>query len=347
VELGPAVTQDHQPKEAGPVVDQRTQMLSQPGWRHPVERSIAVLRDEAGPPARAKALGLDVSSESVSKQIQSATPAESLLVIEPASPWRAVDLGEVWQYRELLYFFVWRDVKVRYKQTVFGVLWVIIRPVLSVAIFSVVFGHFAKIPSEGLPYPVFVLAAMIPWNFFSTALASGSGSLVGNANLITKVYFPRLVIPFASVVSSAFDVLISSLLVLVLMAWYGTVPPLSAVVTVPILFVITILLAIGISLWLGALNVAYRDVGNAIPFLLQIWMYVTPVVYPVSIIPPRWRWIILINPMAGVVDGFRSALFGRPWDPPSLLTSVVAAAILTGSGLLYFRASERTFADSV
>lgn len=269
------------------------------------------------------------------------------LVIQPSSRWRALNLREVWAYRELLYFFVWRDIKVRYKQTFLGIAWVLIRPILSVAIFSVVFGRLARIPSDDLPYPMFVLAGTIPWSFFAGALSAGSYSLVSNAHMITKVYFPRLVIPLATIVASLVDVAISFLLILGLMAWYGRIPPLSALWAIPLLFLLTVTAALGTSLWLGALNVMYRDVGNAIPFLLQIWMYATPIVYPLSLIPAEWRWVAAVNPMVGIVEGFRSALFRRPWDFPSLALSIAFAVLLLITGLFYFRASERSFADSV
>jgi len=270
-----------------------------------------------------------------------------VLILKPSPGLGMTDVRELWRYRDLLYFLVWRDVKVRYKQTVVGVLWVLIRPVLSVAIFTVVFGQLVKVPSDGLPYPVFVLAAMVPWTFFSTAMTTATASLVGNANLITKVYFPRVVIPVAAVISALFDIAISFSLILGLMGWYGRVPPISAVLTVPALFLLTFFVALGISLWLGALNVTWRDVGNVIPFLVQVWMYATPIVYPLSLVPPKWRWIVSINPMTGVTEGFRSALFGRPWDIPSLAFSMAAAALTILTGLVYFRSAERTFADTV
>ncbi len=273
--------------------------------------------------------------------------APAITVIQPSTGWRALDLPEIWRYRGLLFFLVWRDVKVRYKQTVVGVLWVLLRPLLSVLIFTVVFGKLAKIPSDGLPYPVFVLAAMVPWTFFSTALTAGTNSLVGSAHLITKVYFPRLVIPISSVLSALVDIGVSFVLVLGLMGWYGKVPPASALITIPALFVLTFVIALGIGLWLGALNVQYRDVGNAVPFLVQIWMYATPIVYPLSLVPERWRWAAALNPVAGVAEGFRSALFGRPWDVASL---ALATAVGIGSlvtGVFYFRRTERTFADMV
>jgi lipopolysaccharide transport system permease protein len=270
-----------------------------------------------------------------------------ITIIKPAPSWRMPDLAEVWRYRELLYFFVWRDVKVRYKQTAIGVLWVLIRPLLSVAVFAVVFGRLVKVPSDGLPYPVFVLAAMVPWTFFSVALSSGANSLVGNASLITKIYFPRLVIPISSVISALVDIAVSFVLVLALMAWYGQVPPLSALLTVPAVFLLTFTVALGVSLWLGALNVRWRDVGNALPFLAQVWMYATPIVYPLSVVPPQWRWVAALNPMTGVVEAFRSALFRRPWEGTSLLFAIGFATFSIVGGLIYFRSSERTFADMV
>jgi lipopolysaccharide transport system permease protein len=269
------------------------------------------------------------------------------IVLEPSHGWRSVDLAELWRYRELLFFFVWRDVKVRYKQTLLGVIWVLIRPILSVILFTLIFGKLAKMPSDGLPYPVFVLAAMIPWNFFAGALASGSNSVQSNAHLITKVYFPRIVIPTASVFSGFVDVVITFALVIVLMLWYGIVPPVEAVITVPFLFLVTIVVALGMSFWLGALNVAYRDVGNAVPFLLQIWLYATPVVYPLSRVPEKWRWIVVLNPMTGVVEAFRGALFGRPWPAIPLALTCGLGLILLITGVFYFRRVENTFADTV
>lgn len=269
------------------------------------------------------------------------------IVLEPSRGWRALDLSELWRYRELLFFFVWRDIKVRYKQTLLGVIWVLARPILSVVIFTVIFGKLAKIPSDGLPYPIFVLAAMIPWNFFAGALAAGSNSVQSNAHLITKVYFPRVVIPMASVLSGFVDIAITFVLVLVLMAWYGRMPPPSIIIAVPILFLITVIVALGMSLWLGALNVAYRDIGNIMPFILQIWMYATPVVYPLSLVPAKWRWVAALNPMTGVVEAFRGALFGRPWAGLPLLLTCALGIVLLITGLFYFRRVESTFADTV
>ena len=269
------------------------------------------------------------------------------LILQRTSGWRALNLREVWEYRELLYFFVWRDVKVRYKQTFLGIAWVLIRPILSVAVFSIIFGKLARLPSDELPYPLFVLAGTIPWTYFSGALSAGSSSIVANSHMITKVYFPRLVIPLASIMACLVDVAISFLLILGMMAWYGITPPLSAIWVLPLLFLLTAVVSLGTSLWLGALNVTYRDVGNAVPFLLQIWMYATPIVYPLSLIPAKWQWVASINPLVGIVDGFRSALFRRPWNFESLALSVAFGIVLLVSGLFFFRASERDFADSV
>lgn len=269
------------------------------------------------------------------------------LILQRTSGWRALNLREVWEYRELLYFFVWRDVKVRYKQTFLGIAWVLIRPILSVAVFSIIFGKLARLPSDELPYPLFVLAGTIPWTYFSGALSAGSSSIVANSHMITKVYFPRLVIPLASIMACLVDVAISFLLILGMMAWYGITPPLSAIWVLPLLFLLTAVVSLGTSLWLGALNVTYRDVGNAVPFLLQIWMYATPIVYPLSLIPAKWQWVASINPLVGIVDGFRSALFRRPWNFESLALSVAFGIVLLLSGLFFFRASERDFADSV
>lgn len=273
--------------------------------------------------------------------------ATSKLIIERSGRWRSLQLGEVWHYRELLYFLVWRDLKLRFKQTVLGAAWVVLRPVLTMVMFTAVFGKLAKIPSDGLPYPVFVFAAMLPWNFFASSLQSGATSLVANAQLITKVYFPRLVIPLGTILSGFVDIGISLVLLLGLMAFYGQVPPASALVTVPLLFALIIVVSLGISLWLGALNVKYRDVGNAIPFFVQIWMYATPVVYPLSLVPERYRWIVSLNPMTGVVEGFRSALLGRPFPLLSVGLASLLGSVLLVSGLFFFRSSERTFADTV
>lgn len=268
-------------------------------------------------------------------------------VIAPSRGWRALDLREVWQQRELVAFFVWRDLKVRFKQTVLGVAWVLLRPLLAMLVLSAVFWKVVKMPSDGIPYPLFVLTGMLAWSYLSTTVAAGAQSLVGSAHLITKVYFPRLVIPIAATLSGLVDTLASFAIALVLMMKYGLRPPLAATITLPGLLALLWLLSLGMSLWLGALNVRYRDVGALVPFLLQIWMYASPVVYPLSVVPARWKWVAAANPLAGIVEGFRSALCGRPWQISALVWSVVCAAGLVVGGLFFFRAAERTFADTV
>lgn len=267
--------------------------------------------------------------------------------IRPSSGWRSLDLRELWRYRELLYFLVWRDLKLRFKQTVLGVLWLALRPLITMALFTVVFSRMARMPSEGAPYPVFVLIGMIPWNFFSAAVSSGAASLVGSAPLITKVYFPRLIVPAAATVSGIAEVFVSFLMALGLMAWYGQTPPLVAIAYVPLLFIVCYTTAFGVSLFLGALNVRFRDIGNAVPFLLQLWMYATPVVYPLQLVPQRFRWLVELNPMSGVVEGFRSALLGSPWNVRALGLSVALGVGCLVAGALFFKFDERSFADNV
>lgn len=274
-------------------------------------------------------------------------PESPLVVIRPASRWRALDLGEVWRYRELLYFLVWRDTKVRFKQTALGISWIVIRPLLSVAIFVVVFGHLAKMPSDGVPYPVFAMIGTVPWTFFAAAFSGSSHSLVSNASLITKVYVPRAILPVATVLASLVEVAITLSLTLVVMAWYGIVPSWEALWEVPALFLLTSAFALGCGLWLGALNVRYRDVGNAIPFLAQVWMYATPVVYPLSLVPERWRWVAGLNPMAGIIDSLRGVLLSRPIDATCLGEAIAITVAVLISGLYFFRSVERTFADTV
>ena len=275
------------------------------------------------------------------------SPEPPVVVIAPSPRWRALELSEIWRFRDLLFFLVWRDVKVRYKQTVLGVLWVALRPLLSVAAYSVVFGRLARMPSEGLPYPIFVFAAMLPWSFFSTSVSVGTMSLAGNAHLISKVYFPRLIIPIASTLATFVDVGISFGAIVALMAFYGSAPAASSFLLIPALFALVACISLGASLWLGALNVRYRDVGNAVPFLLQIGMYATPVVYPLGLVPERYRNLVVLNPLTGVVEGFRAALFGKTLPATPLVVSGVLGLTLLVSGLYFFQSAERTFADTV
>ena len=268
-------------------------------------------------------------------------------MIQPSRGWLNLKLGEVWEYRELLYFLVWRDVKVRYKQTALGAAWAILQPLMTMLVFSVFFGRLAKVPSDGLPYPVFAFAALLPWQLFAFALTESSNSLVGSQNLITKVYFPRLVIPMAAVLAGLVDFSISFVVLLVLMFAYGITPGV-AVVTIPLFLLLAVASALAVGLWLSALNVKYRDVRYAIPFLTQFWLFATPVAYPSSLVPEQWRPLYGLNPMAGVVEGFRWALLGKS-DVPGLLlfVSIVAVIGLLVGGVVYFRRMESSFADLV
>jgi lipopolysaccharide transport system permease protein len=271
----------------------------------------------------------------------------STIVIQASGGWRALDLRELWRFRELVYFLALRDVKVRYKQTALGVAWVILQPLLAMGIFSIVFGQIARLPSEGVPYPLFVMAGLVPWFYFANATAGASGSVVGNTQLISKVYFPRLVIPVAAVLANLVDLAIGLVLELGLLTYFG-VHLTPRLVLVPALVVLVVLTALGISVWLSALDVQYRDVRYAVPFLIQVWLFATPIVYPASEVPERWRAFIALNPMAGVIEGFRWVLLGSPTSPaPLLASSVVIVAVALGSGLLYFRRMERTFADVI
>jgi lipopolysaccharide transport system permease protein len=258
-----------------------------------------------------------------------------------------LDLGGLWRARELLYFLVWREVKVRYRQTAIGAAWAIVQPALTVAVFAAIFGHFARLPSDGLPYPLFALAGVVPWTYFAQAVARSGLSLVGDANLIRKVYFPRLVIPVAAVVSPLVDLAWTLLVLAALMLWYGAVPT-WRVLALPGFLGLAWLTALAAGLWLSALHVRYRDVGHTIPFLVQLWMYATPVVYPASLIPERWRPLYGLNPMAGVVEGFRWGLLGQGGPDLGLtLVSALVVAALLASGLAFFRRMERSFADVV
>src|SRR5688572_27903112 len=269
------------------------------------------------------------------------------LRIEPARGWMAIGFRELWQYRELLYFLTWRDVKVRYKQTALGAAWAIIQPFFMMVVFSLFFGRLARVPSDGIPYPVFAFCGLLPWQLFAHALTESSNSLVGNQNLITKVYFPRLVVPIAAVLGGVVDFAIAFVILLVLMFYFGIVPG-WAIVTLPLFIVLAITTALAVGLWLSALNVKYRDVRYTMNFLVQFWLFATPVAYPSSLIPQQWRWVYGLNPMAGVVEGFRWALLGKT-DPPGALlaVSVTVVILLLVGGLYYFRRMEQEFADVV
>jgi lipopolysaccharide transport system permease protein len=277
----------------------------------------------------------------------STAASTQLLVLEPSKGFVRLNLRDIWAYRELLYFLVWRDVKVRYKQTALGAAWAILQPVMTMVVFSVFFGRLAKMPSDGVPYPVFAFAALLPWQLFAHALSESSNSLVGSQHLITKVYFPRLVIPISSVLAGLVDFAIAFTVLLGLM-WYYGVTPTAAIVFLPFFVAFAILTALAVGLWLSSLNVKYRDVRHTIPFLTQFWMFATPVAYPSSLVPEKWHTLYGLNPMAGVVEAFRWALLGRTEGPGTLLAvSVVAVLALLITGLMYFRKTETTFADLV
>jgi lipopolysaccharide transport system permease protein len=274
-----------------------------------------------------------------------AAPNTDVLIIRPTRGWLKLNLGELWAYRELLYFLVWRDIKVRYKQTALGAAWAVLQPVLTMAVFSIFFGRLAKIPSDGVPYPVFVFAALLPWQLFAYALTESANSLVSSQNLIKKVYFPRLVVPISSVLAGLVDFAISFVVLLCLMFYYHIVPT-WAVLMLPLFVVFALATALSVGLWLSALNVEFRDVRYTIPFLTQFWMFATPVAYASSLVPARWRPLLGLNPMAGVVDGFRWALLGQAGAPgPLLWVSIGAVIVLLFGGLMYFRRMESTFAD--
>jgi lipopolysaccharide transport system permease protein len=269
------------------------------------------------------------------------------LRIAPSKGWVSLKLNELWEYRELLYFLIWRDIKVRYKQTALGAAWAIIQPFFTMVVFSLFFGRLAKVPSDGIPYPIFSFAALVPWTFFANGLSQSSNSLVGSANLITKVYFPRLTIPIASVLSGIVDFVLAFVVLLGMMLYYGTMPTLN-VLWLPLFLLLALIASLGVGLWLSALNVEYRDVRYVVPFITQFWLFVTPIAYPSSLLPEPWRTLYGLNPMVGVVEGFRWALLGTKTAPgPIIAVSSTAAVVILVTGAFYFRRMEKTFADIV
>jgi lipopolysaccharide transport system permease protein len=270
-----------------------------------------------------------------------------VLKITPPSRWFELRLGELWAYRELLYFFVWRDVKVRYKQTVIGIAWVILQPLLTMVVFTLIFGRLAKMPSEGLPHSVFYFAATLPWAYFSSALQNATNIVVENQRVITKVYFPRLALPVSAVLSGLVDFAIGFVVLISLLLGYGIRPGLAAL-WLPALLLLAILTALGVGLWLSALNALYRDVRYVVPFLVNFWMLASPVIYPSTILPQRWQWLYGLNPMAGVIEGFRWALTGHGQPPGALLLASSAMVIVVLlAGWLFFQRMESTVADLV
>jgi lipopolysaccharide transport system permease protein len=264
--------------------------------------------------------------------------------IRPGARAVSFTLNEVWQARELLYFLVWRDVKVRYKQTVLGIGWSVLQPFLAMVVFTIFFGRLAKMPSDGVPYPLFSLAALVPWTYFSAAALNGSTSLVGNQHLLAKVYFPRVLVPLAAVLMPAVDLAVSFTMLLVLMAWYHVMPT-AAVLLLPLYVALGISTAFAVTLWTSGLSVRYRDARYVLPFIIQIWLFVTPVAYPASLVPERWRLLYALNPMASVVEGFRSALLGTAGPGSMVVVAVVVVAAALASGATYFRSVEGSIVD--
>lgn len=281
--------------------------------------------------------------------------AEEVIYLRPSHGWSALNLRDLWRYRELIYFLIWRDIKVRYKQTALGATWAIIQPFFTMIVFTIFFGRLAGVPSEGVPYPIFSYTALLPWGLFTKALSDAGRAMVSNRAMITKVYFPRLVIPIASVLSGLVDFSIAFIVLIGMIFYYNNVPseyaPITvtpAILTLPLFILLALVTALGVGLWLSALNVKYRDINYIMPFLTQFWLFITPVAYPASMVPEEWRWLYALNPMTGVVEGFRWALLGTSSSPdPMLAISTAISILLLISGLFYFRRMERTFADMV
>jgi lipopolysaccharide transport system permease protein len=282
-----------------------------------------------------------------SKSLRAGDELVPRIRIEPSKGWVSLKLRELWEYRELLYFLIWRDVKVRYKQTVLGAAWAIIQPFFTMVVFSVFFGRLAKVPSDGIPYPIFSYTALVPWTFFAHGLNQASNSLVRHSGLIKKVYFPRLAMPIARLLAGAVDFVLAFIVLLGMMLYFGIVPTVN-VLWLPSFLLLALVTALGVALWLSAMNVQFRDVGYTVPFITQFWMYATPIAYPSSLLPEPWRTLYGINPMAGVVEGFRWALLGADTAPgPIVIVSSLVALVLLVSGAFYFRRMEKTFADVI
>jgi lipopolysaccharide transport system permease protein len=297
--------------------------------------------------AKPQELSMGTAIRPASEVRLSPVKALPVLRIEPSTGWVSLNLKELWTSRELFYFLTWRDIKVRYKQTELGIAWAIIQPFLTMVIFSLFFGRLAKIPSDGIPYPIFSFTALVPWIFFANGLTQASNSLVGNSNLITKVYFPRIMIPIAAVLSGAFDFALSFAVLLGMLLYYH-LSITSAILYLPFFLLLALITALGTGIWFSALNVRYRDVRFVVPFIIQLWMFATPIAYPSTLIPGRWRLLYGLNPMVGVVEGFRWMLTGAKTQPSPMIaaSTVVALALLIG-GALYFKRVEKTFADVV
>jgi homopolymeric O-antigen transport system permease protein len=271
-----------------------------------------------------------------------------LTVIEPSVGWVPLKLGELWGYREVLYYLVWRDIKIRYRQTVIGMAWAVIQPFMTMVVFSIFFGRLARMPSDGVPYPLFTFAALVPWTFFANGLSLSANSLVHSGNLITKVYFPRLLVPMARVLTGVPDLALSGLVLIGMIWWYGLFEVRPALLWLPVFTLLAFVTALGVGLWLSALNVQYRDIQHVVPFLVQVWLFATPIAYPSSLLAGPWRTVYGLNPMVGVVEGFRWALLGSGATPSlNVAVSGLAALVIFVSGAFFFRRIERTFADVV
>lgn len=316
-------------------------------------RSRASARNQMGISTTDKASALK-STTQTAKRVNPEAPHSApdnlpdvpLVTIEPNKAWSALELRDLWAFRELLYFLTWRDVKVRYKQTVLGIAWAVIQPLFTMLIFTLFFGRLAGVPSDNIPYPIFAYAGLLPWTFFANAISNSGNSLVGSAHLITKVYFPRMIIPGAAVAAGMVDFAIAFVILILLMIYYGVMVTWSLLMF-PVVVALTTLLALGVGMWLSALNVKYRDVRFALPFLIQLWMFVSPVIYPASFLPLKWRWLLALNPMTGIIEAYRSSLFGRSFNWAALAIS----SAMTGALLIYasyaFRRMEKSFADIV
>lgn len=289
-----------------------------------------------------KAVHADFSASSAG----AALPDVPVITIEAGRRWLGSDVRDLWAHRDLFYFLVLRDIKVRYKQTVLGIAWAVLQPFLTMVVFTVFFGKLAKIPSEGVPYSIFAYAGILPWTYFSNAVSNSSNSLIGNASLITKVYFPRVIVPGAAVGAALADFLIAFGIMLAMMLYYRVAPSAGIAMLIPLTAICT-LLAIGVGLWTSALNVRYRDVRYALPFFIQLWMFVTPVIYPTNFVPERWRWALLLNPLTGIIEGFRSALFARPFDWAAICISTAITIALALYAAYAFARMERGFADVI
>ena len=273
-------------------------------------------------------------------------PSEPVVVIQPTNGWRALSLKNIWAYRELLFFLTWRDVKVRYKQTALGAAWAILQPLFMMVIFTIFFGRLAGVASAGIPYPLFALAGLVPWTFFSNAITASSNSLVGSANLITKVYFPRLIVPAAAMLAGLVDFVLSFVLLAAMMIYYR-VGLTSHMLFLPVLILLTMVFALGVGTWMSALNVKYRDVRFALPFIIQLWLFVSSVIVPSSSASPKFRWILTLNPMSAIIEGYRSALFGLPFDWTALGIATVLSIVVLLYSVYSFSRVERSFADII